>query len=82
MAMVGSRIVSKEALVKYVTLLHELIIQYEAAQGRNKQIKKLCNCAKIQFLRQALLNADFSLNRDDISLLLRTALIKEGKKNV
>ena len=82
MATVGSRIVSKEALVKYVTLLHELIIQYEATQGRNTQIKKLCNCAKIQFLRQALLNADFSLSRDDISLLLRTALIKEGKKNV
>lgn len=82
MATVGSCIVDKEALVKYVTLLHKLIIQYEAAQGRNKQIKKLCNCAKIQFLRQALMNADFSFGRNDISRLLRTALIKEEKKNV
>lgn len=81
-AMLGNHIKTKELLVKYSTCLHDLIIKYEAAGNRSPQIKKLCNCAKIQFLRQALLSASFYLSRDDISLLLRTALIKEGKKNV
>lgn len=81
-ATIGNHIVCKDSLIKYVTRLHEIIIKYEASGGRNCQIKKLCNCTKIQFLRQALLNSDCSLNREDISFLLRTSLLKEGKKNV
>lgn len=82
MATIGDRIVSKDYLVKFVTMLHELIIKYEATQEESNQIKRLCNCSKIHFLRQVLLNADFSFSREDASLLLRTALIKEGNKDV
>lgn len=78
----GAKIKNVDTLIKYMYRLHELIIRYEAQTEKRVPLKKVCNCSKIQFLREVLLTSDLVLNRNAITDLLRKTVIKEEEHDV
>lgn len=77
---IETRITSKEMLEKFVSRLHEPIIRFEGKEEDRLPLKMVCNCAKIHFIRNALLNCSFSLTRAEIVTLLKHYLIKEANQ--
>lgn len=77
----GARIKESETLLKYMYRLHELILKEEAQQASPYPLKKVCNCSKIQFLRQVLLAGSFTLSRSEITSILNHTLLKESDSN-
>lgn len=74
---IGNRITDKEQLAVFVLCFHKYIIQKEINSHKHVPIKTLCNCAKIHFIREALLNRDIYLSEADISKILITSMIGE-----
>ena len=79
---VGASIRDKETLMKYMLRLHELIIKYELQEKIRLPIKELCNCAKIQFIRENLLTSHIMLSRSAITDILNKTILREEKNNV
>lgn len=81
-ATLGANIKDEETFTKYMYRLHELVIKYEAKSNEKNSLKRLCNCTKIHFMRNVLLESNFPLSRNTIVNLLNRTLIKEVKHNV
>lgn len=79
---IGTAIKDKETLVKYMYLLHELIIKYEAQTENHSPLKTVCNCAKIHFLREILLTSNLVFSRAAIADLLNKTTIREVRHDV
>lgn len=66
-----------DVLKKYMFRLHDLVIAYERRDTSGAPIKLLCNCTKIHFIRQVLLESNFYASRNEIMKLLSETLFKE-----
>lgn len=71
----SGKITTKEHLIKYMITLHELVIFYERANPDKQQLKRLCNCSKIQFIRKFLLNKSLPVTKDEIKRIVYNSLI-------
>jgi len=78
----SSNIKDKDTLTKYTLRLHELVIKYETGSNARLPIKPLCNCTKIQFVRNVLMDANFYLSRQSIRDILSKCIIKEVSYDV
>lgn len=73
----GARISDREALIKYMHKLHELVIYYERGHQDKTHLKRLCNCTKIKLLRKVLMEKTLIFTRAEIKQMLAGTLIKE-----
>ena len=71
------KIADKNILIKYMYKLHELVIFYDKRNANKNDLKRLCNCTKIKFLRKILLEKPITLAKEEIRRLLTDTLIKE-----
>lgn len=75
---VETKITTREILEKFISRLHEPVIRFEAKEFTRMPLKMVCNCTKVHFIRNALLNCNFSLNRAEIATMLKHYSIKEA----
>ena len=74
----GAKISDKEKLIKYIYVLHELVIQYEKNNRDKSNLKQLCNCTKIKFLRKMQLAKPFlQLSKTEVNRLLKYVMLRE-----
>jgi hypothetical protein len=77
----AGRITDENMLAKYLLKLHEMVIYYERSNSDKRNLKRLCNCTKIRFLRKLALTQPFQIAENERKRMLIDSLIKEVPVN-
>ena len=77
---IGANVKDKNLFIRYLYLLHELIIQLAGETIDKSELSRLCNCTKIKFMRKMQLRKlDIILTKAEINKWLPIILIGDNE---